>query len=156
MAKSKYGWRSLVYAAYRNTAARKRRRTRMSGRTLGLARVKEGQERDQGVARGRGRPPHFGRREHLVLGQKLIDEAADQIVARRAGDAILLQPVGQDDRGRGVHLVALSSLQVLLHFGEDGRIFRKRAHLLRVGGRENAADGFIHLAVGGPHVLLAE
>src|SRR5258708_24981116 len=114
MAKSKYGWRSLVYAAYRNTAARKRRRTRMSGRTLGFALVLEGQERDQGVARGRGRPPHFvGGRQHLVLGQKLIDEPADQIVARSAGDAILLQPVGQDDCGCDVHFVALSSLHVL-------------------------------------------
>src|SRR5258706_13919679 len=131
MAKSKYGWRSLVYAAYRNTAARKRRKAMTSGRTLGFASsLTKGQGRDQGVARGRGRPPHFGRREHLVLGQKLIDEAADQIVAGRAGDAILLQPVGQDDCGCDVHFVALSSLHVLLHFGQNGRVFGKRAHLL--------------------------
>src|SRR5258708_37943715 len=124
MAKSKYGWRSLVYAAYRNTAARKRRKAMTSGRTLGFASsLTKGQERDQGVARGRGRPPHFGRREHLVLGQTLIDEPADQIVARRAGDAILLQPLGQGDRGRGVYLIALSRLHVLRQFGEDGSIF---------------------------------
>src|SRR5258708_39775732 len=116
MANSKYGWRSLVYAAYRNTAARRRRRTRMSGRTLGFAPVQE--ERDQGVARGRGRPPHFGGgawcrilgEGTLVLGQKLIDEPADQIVARSAGDAKLLQPVGQDNCGCDFHFVALSSL----------------------------------------------
>ena len=49
-----------------------------------------------------------------------------------------------------------AGLNILLHLGDDGRIFRQRSNFLRFHGCQNTADRLVYFAAGGPAILSAK